>query len=282
MLIAFATAKVVLEKENNDKADTPEEIPAPCEVAGRIDKRQDRDWYVFNAKKGDIFMVELFSDRLGVPADLFFTFKKEKATNEVEEDDNPDIMQTQQYFNRTSDPRPYRFAATRRRTLPDRRRQPRVELLVRPAHRLSPARHPGDSRLPADRHALDDLLAGHDRALSGRTPIPRCVRLPQRWFYRPDYSDGRRPAARRYLPADRSEHRHEAGHARLDRCRQCGRIQRSIHGQRLGRHQWQAGGPRSTLGDNHLGRAGQSRISRRSLVSIKAFTWPCATSRSSR
>lgn len=112
VLIAFATAKVVLEKENNDKADTPEEIPAPCEVAGRIDKRQDRDWYAFNAKKGDVFTIELFSDRLGVPADLYFTFKKDKATTEVEEDDNPDIMQNQQFFNRTSDPRPYRFAAT--------------------------------------------------------------------------------------------------------------------------------------------------------------------------
>lgn len=111
VLIAFASAKVVLEKENNDKPDSAEEIPVPCEVAGRIDKRQDRDWYAFNAKKGEIWMIDLWSERLGTPADLYFTFKKDKATTEVEEDDNPEIMHPQQFFSRTSDPKPYRFVA---------------------------------------------------------------------------------------------------------------------------------------------------------------------------
>jgi hypothetical protein len=111
MLISFATAKVVLEQEPNDKPDSAQKIAAPCEVAGRIDKRQDRDWYAFEAKKGDVFMIELFGDRIGTPVDLFFTLKKDSATNEIEEDDNQEIMQQQQFFNRTSDPRPYRFVA---------------------------------------------------------------------------------------------------------------------------------------------------------------------------
>ncbi len=111
-LIAFATAKVVLEKEPNDKPEEAQNIPVPCEVAGRIDKRSDRDWYAFDAKKGEVFSMELFSDRLGVPSDLYFTFKKDKATSEIEEDDNPDILNLQQFYNRTSDPKTYRFAAT--------------------------------------------------------------------------------------------------------------------------------------------------------------------------
>lgn len=111
VFIPYATAKVLVEKENNDKADTPEEITFPCEVAGRIDKRQDRDWYAFNAKKGEVFVIDLWCDRLGVPADLFMTFKKDKATSEVEEDDNQELLSQQQFFNRTSDPKPYRFAA---------------------------------------------------------------------------------------------------------------------------------------------------------------------------
>jgi len=111
VLITYATANVVLEVEGNDKAETPMEIPAPCEVAGRIDKRQDRDWYAFNAKKGEVFMIDLWSDRLGVSTDLFFTFKKEKATSEVEEDDAVDLLHTSQFYNRTSDPKPYRLAA---------------------------------------------------------------------------------------------------------------------------------------------------------------------------
>jgi hypothetical protein len=112
VLIAFATAKVVLEKENNDKPENAEEIPVPCEVAGRIDKRQDRDWYAFNAKKGDVLTIDLWSERLGMPTDLYFSVRKDKATADmVEEDDNPEIMNLQQFFNRTSDPRPYRFVA---------------------------------------------------------------------------------------------------------------------------------------------------------------------------
>ncbi|MCE9531186.1 MAG: PPC domain-containing protein, partial [Planctomycetes bacterium] len=111
MLIAYATGKVVLEKENNDKIESAESIPVPCEVAGRIDKRQDRDWYTFNLKKGDIYTLELWSDRLGVPTDLYFAYKKDKA-NEAEEDDAIDILQTAQFYNRTSDPKSVRLAPT--------------------------------------------------------------------------------------------------------------------------------------------------------------------------
>ena len=41
------------------------ELPAPCEIAGRIDKRGDRDWYAFNAKKGETFVIDLWADRIG-------------------------------------------------------------------------------------------------------------------------------------------------------------------------------------------------------------------------
>src|SRR5207253_254575 len=55
ILIGFAQAPVVLEKEPNDKPDQAMEVTTPCEVAGRIDKRNDRDWDSFNAKKGEVF-----------------------------------------------------------------------------------------------------------------------------------------------------------------------------------------------------------------------------------
>jgi hypothetical protein len=112
VLIAFASAKVVLEKEDNDRPEMAQEIPVPCEVAGRIDKRHDRDWYAFNAKKGDVRVVDLWSERMGVHTDLYFTVRKDKAaTDMVEEDDNPDVLNQQQFYSRTSDPKPYRFVA---------------------------------------------------------------------------------------------------------------------------------------------------------------------------
>lgn len=114
MLIAFASAKVVVEKDSaNDKPESAEDIPAPCEVAGRIDKRLDRDWFAITVKKGDTYNIDLLCDRLGAPSDLYFTVRKAGATTDMtEEDDNPDIMNPQQFFNRTSDPKPYKLTAT--------------------------------------------------------------------------------------------------------------------------------------------------------------------------
>jgi hypothetical protein len=112
ILIGFAQEKVVLEKEPNDKPEQAMELPVPCEVAGRIDKRGDRDWYSFNAKKGETFVIDLWADRLGVPTDFQFTVRSAKATTDMaEKDDNPEIMSQTQFYARTTDPDPYTFTA---------------------------------------------------------------------------------------------------------------------------------------------------------------------------
>src|SRR5262249_15919512 len=51
----FAQASVVLEHPANDTQETAQQIAVPCEVAGRIEKRRDRDWYAFTVKKGDVY-----------------------------------------------------------------------------------------------------------------------------------------------------------------------------------------------------------------------------------
>jgi hypothetical protein len=113
VLIGFAQDKVVLEKEPNDKPDQAMDVPAPCEVAGRIDKRGDRDWYAFAAKKGETFVIDLWGDRLGVPTDFLFSVRAAKTPTAdiVEKDDNPEILSTTQFYSRTTDPDPYTFTA---------------------------------------------------------------------------------------------------------------------------------------------------------------------------
>src|ERR1051325_4963906 len=74
-LMLFARAPVVLEKEPNDKPEAPQAVTAPCEIAGRLDHRNDRDWYAFAAKKGEVYSIELFADRIGSPADFKITLK---------------------------------------------------------------------------------------------------------------------------------------------------------------------------------------------------------------
>ena len=113
VLIAFASTKVVVEKDAaNDRPESAEDIQAPCEIAGRIDKRLDRDWFALTMKKGEVFNIDLWCERLGASSDLYFTVRKAGAmTDMAEEDDNPEIMNPQQFFNRTSDPKPYKLTA---------------------------------------------------------------------------------------------------------------------------------------------------------------------------
>src|SRR6185295_6589661 len=68
-LMTYAQAPVIIENDDNDTAEKAQEVAVPCEIAGRMDKKRDRDWYAFTAKKGDVYMIEIFSHRIGAPTD---------------------------------------------------------------------------------------------------------------------------------------------------------------------------------------------------------------------
>lgn len=112
-LILFARAPVTLEKEPNDKPEAAQALTVPCEVAGHIGMRNDRDWYAFSVKKGDIYTMELFGDRIGAPADFFFSVKPAdpKAGSLGEFDDNQELLHPFQFYTRTSDPQIFRLEA---------------------------------------------------------------------------------------------------------------------------------------------------------------------------
>jgi hypothetical protein len=112
VLLTYSKAPVTIENDANDTPATAQSIQVPCEVAGRLDKRDDRDFYAFTAKKGDVFMIELFGDRIGTPADFYFVVRPatEKAGPINESDDGIEILHPQQFFTRSTDPVPFRFA----------------------------------------------------------------------------------------------------------------------------------------------------------------------------
>jgi hypothetical protein len=108
--LTYAVAPVVFDNEANDTPETAQTIILPCEVAGRIEKRRDRDWYAFAAKKDEVYSIEVLSDRLGVETDMYFILRR--ADNKqvlVENDDNPEILSPVKFFTRTEDPQVYRF-----------------------------------------------------------------------------------------------------------------------------------------------------------------------------
>jgi hypothetical protein len=111
-LLAFAQAPVVLDKGDNDTPDKAQSVPVPCEIAGLVEKKRDRDFYRFAAKKGDVLSIELYGDRLGSPLDLYAVLKSTgpKGAVLVELDDNPEQVPNQ-FYARGGDPPRYAFKA---------------------------------------------------------------------------------------------------------------------------------------------------------------------------
>ncbi len=65
LLVTAATAPVVLEQADNDRPETSQKLTLPCEIAGQFYPQRDRDWFSFEAKKGEVWAFDLYSQRLG-------------------------------------------------------------------------------------------------------------------------------------------------------------------------------------------------------------------------
>jgi WD40 repeat protein len=68
-MLGIATGPVVSETEPNDAPEGAPMVTPPCELAGRFDPTGQDDWVAFNAKKGDAYWIEVFSERLGLLTD---------------------------------------------------------------------------------------------------------------------------------------------------------------------------------------------------------------------
>src|SRR5262249_5898878 len=58
-LMGIAHAPTILETGDNDTPETAQAITLPCEINGMIEKRRDRDWFTFDAKKGERWKIEV-------------------------------------------------------------------------------------------------------------------------------------------------------------------------------------------------------------------------------
>lgn len=109
-LLVYAKAPVILDNGNNETPETAQEVTVPCEIAGRVEKRRDRDWYTFSAKKGEVYSIEVCSERLGAPTDMMFLVRNAENKQDIGEfDDEPDTLTLQKFFTRTTDPARMRF-----------------------------------------------------------------------------------------------------------------------------------------------------------------------------
>lgn len=92
VLISFATAPVILEQGTNDSPQSAQKISLPCEFVGQFFPKNDRDWITFEAKKGEVHWVEVFSHRLGLPTDPFAVIQR-VTKNEKGEEQVSDVQE---------------------------------------------------------------------------------------------------------------------------------------------------------------------------------------------
>jgi hypothetical protein len=85
ILLSLATAPVVTEKNPNDAPQSAQKISLPCEFVGQLYPGGDQDWVTFEAKKGDVYWVEIFSHRLGLPTDPFALIQKVSRNDKGDE-----------------------------------------------------------------------------------------------------------------------------------------------------------------------------------------------------
>jgi hypothetical protein len=110
-LLTFARAPVVLDNEANDTPASAQAVVVPCEIAGRIEKRRDRDWYSFTAKKGEVYVLEVLSDRLGSQTDMYCLLRNPATKQDLADlDDSAETLTPVKFYTRTDDPPRFRFA----------------------------------------------------------------------------------------------------------------------------------------------------------------------------
>jgi hypothetical protein len=84
-LISLADATVIAEEGSNGRPDQAQKLLPPCEFVGQFYPAGDRDWVSFDAKKGEIYWLEIFSHRLGLPTDPFLLVQQVSKTDKGDE-----------------------------------------------------------------------------------------------------------------------------------------------------------------------------------------------------
>jgi hypothetical protein len=85
LLMTAATAPVVLDQGDNDKPASPQKLTLPCEVAGQFYPLRDVDWFTFDAKKGEVWSIDVTSHRLGMPSDPMFVLQRVSLNDKLEQ-----------------------------------------------------------------------------------------------------------------------------------------------------------------------------------------------------
>lgn len=92
VLLGLATAPTLVEQEPNNSPAKAQPLTPPCEITGQFYPATEQDWFTFDAKAGDVFWIEVFSQRLGLPTDPFVLVQRVKK-NDKGEEQSADVLE---------------------------------------------------------------------------------------------------------------------------------------------------------------------------------------------
>ena len=98
VLIGLATAPLVNEREPNNAPEQAQKLSLPCECVGQFYPLGDQDWFVFDAKKGDAWWIEVISQRQGQSADPYLLIQQVSVDKQGQEQVK-DLQQTDDVRN---------------------------------------------------------------------------------------------------------------------------------------------------------------------------------------
>ena len=97
--LSVSELPVVLETEGNNEATAATPVTVPCVVAGQFYPAGDQDWIQFEAKKGDVFQLELLSQQLGLLCDPTMLVQR-ITTNDAGEETSAEVAKVDDSPNR--------------------------------------------------------------------------------------------------------------------------------------------------------------------------------------
>ncbi len=86
LLIGQSVSTVIIEQEPNNDNGKPQLVTLPCDISGAFDSAGDVDLYRFSARKGDVWWVEAFAERIGSPADPAILIERPGAPGQPAQD----------------------------------------------------------------------------------------------------------------------------------------------------------------------------------------------------
>lgn len=72
----YSNTSTGLEQEPNDTLEQAQSITIPTEISGQFQNKGDSDYFVFEAKQGEVYFIEVFGSRNGSDADPMFALEQ--------------------------------------------------------------------------------------------------------------------------------------------------------------------------------------------------------------